>query len=253
MPPASKPMTESPRWITPDWPAPQQVRAASSLRVGGVSTEGYASLNLASHVEDDPQRVEENRRRLAEALQLPDQPQWLEQSHSRRVLDLDSDTSRDGDAAVTRRPGRVAVVLTADCLPVLFCDRAGSVVAAAHAGWRGLAGGILENTVAAMATPPNELMAWLGPAIGPQHFEVGDEVRDAFLRDLAQAEDAFRATRPGHWLCDLYRLARLRLRRAGLQRVYGGDRCTGSEADAFFSYRREPRCGRQASLIWLQG
>ena len=245
-------MIDTPRWITPDWPAPQRVRAASSLRVGGVSVGGYASLNLARHVEDDPQRVDENRRRLSSALALPDSPQWLEQTHSRRVLDLDGDVSRDGDAAVTRRSGRVAVVLTADCLPVLFCDRRGSVVAATHAGWRGLAGGILENTVAAMGVPAAELMAWLGPAIGPRHFEVGDEVRDVFLRDLAQAEEAFRATRPGHWLCDLYRLARLRLRRAGLERVFGGDRCTWSEADAFFSYRREPRCGRQASLIWLR-
>ncbi len=244
-------MIDALAWIAPDWPAPSPVRAASTLRGGGVSTGGYASLNLATHVEDDAQAIAANRGRLCRALALPAEPQWLQQTHSLRVIDLDAAVGRDGDAAVTREPGRVAVVLTADCLPVLFCDEAGHSVAAAHAGWRGLVGGILEQTVRAMQQPPERLMAWLGPAIGPRHFEVGAEVRDAFLRDLPAAQAAFVATRPGRWLCDLYALARLRLRRAGVQRVFGGDRCTFGEPESFFSYRREPRCGRQATLIWL--
>jgi YfiH family protein len=241
-----------PEWIEPDWPAPPRVRAASTLRHGGVSRGGHASLNLATHVGDDPRAVAENRRRLRMALSLPAAPDWLTQTHSLRVIDLERTADRDGDAALTRQPGQVAVVMTADCLPVLFCDDRGSVVAAAHAGWRGLAGGILENTIAAMDCAPRTLLAWLGPAIGPRYFEVGDAVRDLFLRDLPQAVPAFAATRPGHWLCDLYALARLRLQRAGVTRIHGGERCTFAEESAFFSYRREPRCGRQASLIWLR-
>ncbi len=244
-------MGGDPRWITPDWPAPARVRAASSLRAGGVSSGGYASLNLATHVGDDPLAVRENRDRLARALHLPSEPGWMNQTHGLRVIDLDADPGRDGDAALSRRPGTVAVVMTADCLPVLFCNDTASVVAAAHAGWRGLAGGILEQAVQGMAVPAESVMAWLGPAIGPQRFEVGEEVRAAFDDGLPETEQAFVAVRPGHWLCDLYRLARLRLRRAGVERVYGGGRCTFSEDGDFFSYRREPRCGRQASLIWL--
>ncbi len=247
------PAGDAPRWITPDWPAPARVRAASSLRVGGVSSGGFASLNLARHVADDPESVTENRARLRAALDLPGEPAWLSQTHSLRVIDLDGTAGRDGDAAWTATPGTVAVVMTADCLPVLFCDDRARAVAAAHAGWRGLAGGILERTVESMPCAAGELMAWLGPAIGPDRFEVGEEVRAAFVADMAQAADAFVATRPGHWLCDLYALARLRLQRAGVTRIYGGDRCTHREADAFFSYRREARCGRQASLIWLDG
>jgi len=243
---------DEPGWITPDWPAPARVRAASTLRYGGVSGGGHATLNLAGHVEDEPRAVAENRARLRAALALPAEPEWLQQTHSLRVIDLDRTADRDGDAAVTRQPGRVAVVMTADCLPVLFRDDRGSVVAAAHAGWRGLAGGILENTIAAMDCAPRTLVAWLGPAIGPRHFEVGDEVRARFLQELPDAAAAFVATRPGHWLCDLYALARRRLRRAGVARIHGGDRCTYAEAADFFSYRRAPRCGRQASLIWLQ-
>ncbi len=244
--------------VTPDWPAPAGVRAASTTRQGGVSRAPWDSLNLALHVGDDPGAVAQNRARLAAALDLPAAPRWLEQVHGTTVC---GEGAPDGpaDAAVSRRAGEICAVLTADCLPVLFCHRGGRCVAAAHAGWRGLAAGVLENTVAAMACPPGEILAWLGPAIGPAAFVVGGEVREAFLAapgaDGGAVAAAFRPAEPddggARWFADLYALARERLARAGVGAVHGGGACTWHDRTRFFSYRRDGRTGRMASLIWL--
>lgn len=240
-------------WIVPDWPAPESVRSLATTRHGGVSTGKYASLNLGDHVGDDAQAVAENRRRVAAV--LPATPLWLNQVHGANVLDAATASSAAGapeaDAALARRSGVVCAVMTADCLPVLLCDQSGTVVAAAHAGWRGLHAGVLERTVAAMACPGAQLLAWLGPAIGPDAFEVGDEVRAAFVGANPEAGAAFRALRSGKWLADIYLLARLALARVGVTAVYGGDYCTVHEAARFFSYRRDGATGRMASLIWL--
>lgn len=245
-------ITTSEAWIVPDWPAPENVRSLVTTRAGGVSSGAYASLNLGDHVGDDPLAVAENRRRVAAGLPAP--PLWLNQVHGTTVLDAgDSCAGQtpEADAAFARRSGVVCAVMTADCLPVLLCDQSGSVVAAVHAGWRGLRAGVLEQTVAAMACPGQQLLAWLGPAIGPAAFEVGDEVRDAFVAENAQAEAAFTALRPGKCLADIYLLARLALGRVGVTAVYGGNCCTVLDAQRFFSYRRDGATGRMASLIWL--
>ncbi|MDD3326631.1 MAG: peptidoglycan editing factor PgeF [Zoogloea sp.] len=238
-------------WIVPDWPAPANVKALSTTRAGGVGAAPFDSLNLGTHVGDDPATVAANRARLR-AL-LPAEPCWLNQVHGTVVVDLATAQGvPDADAAVSRRPGAVCVVMTADCLPVLLCDRAGTVVGAAHAGWRGLQGGVIEATVRAMNVPAGELMAWLGPAIGPAAFEVGEEVRAAFLADDSAAAAAFRPAGPaGKWLADLYLLARQHLAALGVTAVHGGDSCTFTEAERFFSYRRDGRTGRMASLVWL--
>lgn len=241
----------NPDWITPDWPAPARVSALVTTRAGGVSMAPYAGLNLGDHVGDDPARVARNRAILRAS--LPAEPVWLRQVHGIAVLDADSGVAAsEADASVARQTGSVCAVLTADCLPVLFCDRDGSVVAAAHAGWRGLLGGMLEATVAAMQLPPDRIMAWLGPAIGAQAFEVGAEVRDAFVNAQAQTGAAFVARMGNKWLADIYALARLRLQRIGVDQVYGGGACTYSEAERFYSYRREGATGRMASLVWLE-
>jgi len=245
--------------ISAGWPAPPNVRAVATTRTGGVSSGAFASLNLGDHVNDDADAVRQNRALLRAALRLPGDPVWLSQVHGNTVVTLDgtaasSTPRRIADAAVTRAPGVVCAVLTADCLPVLFCNRAGTRVAAAHAGWRGLAGGVLEATVTALAdagAPADSLLAWLGPAIGPASYEVGTEVRDSLLRADPSAEDAFEATRPGHWRLDLYAAARARLRRAGVVAVSGGDLCTLADPDRFYSYRRDGVTGRQATLIWV--
>lgn len=238
-------------WIVPGWPAPANVKALSTTRAGGLGVAPFDSLNLGTHVGDDPATVAANRARLR-AL-LPAEPCWLNQVHGTAVVDLATYGGvPDADAAVSRQPGAVCVVMTADCLPVLLCDRAGTVVGAAHAGWRGLQGGVIEATVRAMDVPAGELMAWLGPAIGPAAFEVGDEVRAAFVADDAAAATAFRPAGPaGKWLADLYLLARQRLAALGVMGVHGGDACTFTEAARFFSYRRDGRTGRMASLVWL--
>lgn len=242
----------APVLITPTWPAPAGVRAAVTTRVGGVSQPPYDSLNLGDHVGDDPAAVAENRRRLQVAAGLPASPFWLEQVHGTRVLDCAVPAAgRTADASITRRPGEVCVVLTADCLPVLFCNRAGDRVAAAHAGWRGLADGVLEAALAGFEDAPDQLLAWLGPAIGPDAFEVGPEVRERFLLDDPRAAEAFRPGRPGHWWADIYRLARLRLERAGVGFIGGGDYCTVTDRERFYSYRRDGVTGRMASLIWI--
>lgn len=241
------------RLITPEWPAPAGVRAASTLRTGGISHPPYDSFNLALHVGDEPAHVAENRRRLRTELKLPAEPFWLEQVHGDRVLRVsDQSTDRQADVSVTDESGRVCVVMTADCLPVLFTTRDGDRVAAAHAGWRGLAGGVLEATLAALASPPREIMAWLGPAIGPKAFEVGTEVREAFVKADPQAASAFTANDRGRWQADLYALAYQRLSRAGVPAIYGGGYCTHREKATFFSHRRDGRSGRMATLIWIQ-
>lgn len=239
--------------LRPDWPAPANVKAWVTTRHGGVSRLPFAALNLGDHVGDAPVAVAENRRRVAAALSLPAAPRWLSQVHG--CLAVAAEASDDGceaDAAYSHGPGVVCAVLTADCLPVLFCDRAGSVVAAAHAGWRGLAGGVLEATVARLGAAPAGLLAWLGPAIGADHFEVGGEVRAAFTAADPGTAAAFVPTRPGHWLADIYALARRRLAACGVEQVYGGGLCTVCEADYFYSYRRDGRTGRMASLVWRE-
>lgn len=241
-------------WIVPDWPAPANVHAVSTTRTGGVSRGAHASFNLGAHVGDDPRAVAENRLALRAELNLPQEPHWLTQVHGTHVVTL-SDAPRSdlrGDAALSRVPGQACVIMTADCLPVLFCGRAGTTVAAAHAGWRGLAAGILENTIAAMGTPPGEIFAWLGPAIGPQAYEVGTEVHTAFVQSDHAADQAFEPCGPDKWLCDLYQLASQRLRRAGVSHIYGGGLCTYSDPERFFSYRRDGQCGRMATLIWRE-
>ena len=270
--------------IVPRWDAPSNVRAVTSTRRGGVSSGEFASLNLGDHVGDEPARVAANRALLREALRLPAEPLWLEQVHGCDVADgwggdrgsgwgagwesgefrvssgealsagCDTGGGRcpQADAAVAREPGRVCVVMTADCLPVLLCDDSGGVVAAAHAGWRGLLDGVIEATVASMRVAPQQVRAWLGPAIGPASFEVGPEVRERFCAVSAQAEVGFVAGVGGRWLADLYLLARQRLSSVGVQRISGGEHCTFRDQERFFSYRRDGRTGRMASLIWME-
>jgi polyphenol oxidase len=243
-----------PDLILPDWPAPAGVRAAFTLRSRGASQPPFDSCNIAAHVGDEPRAVAENRRRLRECLELPAEPAWLQQVHGRRVVDLDADGSCDllgpADAAVTRTAGRVCAIQVADCMPVLLVSADGAAIGAAHAGWRGLAGGVLEATVRAMGTPPGELLAWLGPAIGQAHFEVGEEVRAAFLAGDPGAAAAFAANPRGRWQCDLYGLAKRRLAALGVTHVHRGAWCTYADGGRFFSYRRDGRCGRMAALIW---
>ena len=234
----------------PDWPAPEHVQAYSTTRKGGVSQGGWASLNLATHVQDDPKHVVENRRRLSEALAIPNEPYWLEQVHGTEVVRPELSITQCADAAFTRQSDTPCVVMTADCLPVLFCDEQGTAVAAAHAGWRGLAAGVLEETLKCF-DDPSKVMAWMGPAIGPEHFEVGDEVREVFVQQHSQAESAFVESRSGHWMADIFQLAQQRLSAAGVSQIYGGGICTYADADHFYSFRRESVTGRMASLIWL--
>lgn len=238
--------------ITPDWPAPANVKALSSTRHGGTSAGPYAALNLGNHVGDDPKSVAANRALLGR--HIPMEPLWLTQVHGTTVVDAACTCPHaEADASIARMANRICAIMTADCLPVLFCDARGTAVGAAHAGWRGLNAGILEATVKAMQTPPGEIMAWLGPAIGPDAFEVGPEVRAAFTAHDPAAASAFRpGTHDGKWLADLYLLARQRLAACSVTQVYGGNRCTFTEEETFFSYRRDGTTGRMASLIWLE-
>ncbi len=246
------PVTAGPEVIEPDWPAPPGVRAAFTVRTGGVSEPPYDSLNCAAHVGDAPGAVSENRVRLRARLELPSEPGWLDQVHGAAAITLGGEPAVPAvaDAAVAREPGRVCVVQVADCLPVLLASRDGSGVGAAHAGWRGLAGGVLESALRALGAPAAQVLAWLGPAIGPEHFEVGEEVRAAFTRPDPGAAAAFTANARGRWQCDLYALARRRLRALGVTSLYGGGWCTYADPQRFFSYRRDGRCGRMAALIW---
>lgn len=239
--------------IIPDWPAPARVVCLVTTRNGGVSRGAFASLNLGDHVGDETAAVAANRGVVCR--HVVGQPVWLNQVHGTRVVDaaecVGAAIPPEADASFARRSGVACVVMTADCLPVLFCDTAGTVVAAAHAGWRGLRAGVLEATVAAMGVPGSELIVWLGPAIGPSAFEVGGEVRDAFMADAMQAAEAFTPAGNGKWLADIYLLARQRLARIKVTRIYGGNFCTVGEKERFFSYRRDGQTGRMASLIWL--
>ena len=248
------------RPLHPDWPAPAGVRAIFTLRTGGVSAGAFASLNLGSHVGDDAFAVAENRRRVAAELGLPAEPLWLAQVHGTTVVEADGLAMREAaapapqaDAALTRRPGRVLAVLVADCLPVLLARRDGAAVAVAHAGWRGLAAGVLEATVAALDGAGDDLLAWLGPAIGPAHFEVGEEVRTAFCQRDARAAAAFAGNARGRWQCDLHRLARQRLSALGLRSIHADPSCTYAQAESFYSFRRDGVTGRMAALIWFEG
>jgi len=237
-------------FIAPDWPAPANVKTLQTTRHGGVSTGVYASLNLGDHVKDHPQHVAANRQLLSGY--LPSEPVWLNQVHGVRVIDAAlSSCLESADASFATRKQVVCVTMTADCLPVLLCDKAGTAVAAIHAGWRSLCDGVIEATVAAMPMPASQLMAWLGPAIGPEAFEVGAEVRAQFMAQDTQAESAFIA-RGDKWLGDLYAIARQRLQSLGITQVYGGGRCTFSEPETFFSYRRDGDTGRMGSFIWLE-
>lgn len=239
--------------IQPDWPAPLQVGACSTTRQGGVSPAPWHSLNLADYVGDNPDYVAENRRRLRVMARLPAAPRYLTQVHGADVVVLEGGITPillRRDAVYTRTRGEVCSVMTADCLPVLFCDRAGREVAAAHAGWLGLYRGVLEQTLTVFQASRTEILAWLGPAIGPKEFEVSAEVKEAFVRHDPAAAVAF-FPRGEKYLADLYELARLRLRTSGIQSIYGGTYCTVQEKDTFFSYRREGITGRMATLIWL--
>lgn len=244
-------------WLEAAWPVPAKVHGFTTLRHGlGVSQPPFDELNLGLRAGDEPDAVRRNRSLLSEHANLPATPCWLRQVHGVAVERFDAPCSdeREADAAVTSTPGTVLAILTADCMPVLFCAGDGSEIGAAHAGWRGLAGGVLENTLAAMRTSPREVQVWLGPAAGPQRYEIGEEVFDAFVSHDPAAASEFAATRPGHWRVDLYALARRRLTAAGVPaaNIHGGGLCTISEPDRFFSHRRDQRTGRMASLIWIE-
>jgi hypothetical protein len=217
-----------------------------------MSQGAYARCNLGGSG-DEPAIVASNRHTVQAALALPQAPHWLRQVHGVSVADLGHDHTAEptADAAIARQPGTVCAVLTADCLPLLVAARDGSAVAAIHAGWRGLAAGVVEATMHALAQSGRDLAVWLGPAIGPAAYEVGDEVRDAFVSRANQAAMCFAPTRPGHWLCDLYALARQRLTALGVRDIQGGEFCTHGDAGRFYSYRRDGACGRMASLIWI--
>lgn len=241
----------APELILPEWPVPPHVTAFSTTRHGGVSLGCYAGLNLGDHVGDAPANVNRNRALLA--AMLPGTPCWLEQVHGVDVLELGAaPCGAQADASWTDRPGQVCVVMTADCLPILLCNRRGTVVAAIHAGWRSLCAGIVERTMAALPVPGNEFLAWLGPAIGPQAFEVGAEVRAAFVAHASEAAEAFSARGNGKYMADIYLLARQRLAAVGVSGVYGGNLCTVSDSDRFFSFRRDGVTGRMGSFICLQ-
>lgn len=246
----------NPQFLMPAWPAPAMVRAACTLRGGGVSRAPYESLNLGEHVGDEQEAVADNRASVRRSLQLPSEPLWLSQVHGSHVIvaeriDGPSTDAPRGDAAITSQPGRVLAVMVADCLPVLLCRRDGAGVAVAHAGWRGLVAGVLEATVAAFGVPGEQLLAWLGPAIGQEHFEVGDEVRSAFCDRDAGAASAFLMNSRRRWQCDLHALARQRLQRAGVTSIDAAARCTYADAESFYSHRRDGVCGRFAALIWI--
>ncbi len=242
-------MSMHPDWIVPNWPAPANVKALITTRAGGVSQGPFFTLNLGLRTGDDPQAAAANRARLRAV--LPQEPKWLHQVHGSRAVEADDLREvPEADASVARCPGTVCAVLVADCIPVLLADRRGTTIAIAHAGWRGLASGVIENTIARLALPPETLIAYLGPGIGPRAFEVGMDVRQAFLALDAQADLAFVPHAHGKWLADLFQLARRKLLLAGVRDVFGGGLCSYSDVSRFFSYRRDRVTGRMAALIW---
>lgn len=246
-------------WIVPNWPAPKWIQALTTLRSGGASVGPFQSFNLANHVNDDPAAVLKNRDFLKKQAKLPSDPIWLQQVHGTRVIHVEdfhpSDPPPEADAAISTTPGKIASVLTADCLPILLCNDAGAEVAAIHAGWRGLASGIIETTVAALTSNGEQLLAWLGPAIGPTAFEVGEEMKSAFTQP--KDETAFKpfisqgSNTEQKWTADIYQLARFRLQALNITRIYGGDYCTFSEPERFYSFRRSNPTGRMATIIWM--
>lgn len=238
--------------ITPDWPAPANITALTTTRSGGTSVPPFHSFNLAAHVGDDQQAVMNNRQLLRQHFALPSEPFWLNQVHANTMARFAlQGRIPEADGSYTDNVGEVCAVLTADCLPVLFCDRTGSQVAAAHAGWRGLHNGILEQAVAVFRSAPRDIMAWLGPAIGPETFEVGTEVYQAFTEQSPDSIAAFTRVSTQHWLADIYQLARLRLQACGVEAIFGGGFCTYQDEQRFYSYRRNSQTGRMASLIWI--
>ncbi|MGZ8955580.1 MAG: peptidoglycan editing factor PgeF [Methylovulum sp.] len=244
-------MSKIRHWLVPDWPAPANVRAAITLRTGGVSSGPYASLNPAAHVGDDIEVVRQNREIIKGMLDLPTEPVWLEQIHSNlAVKAIRGSSPQQADASYTSDAGVVCAVLTADCLPLLVCARDGSQVAAIHAGWRGLLAGVIGNTLMAMSQ--QDCLVWLGPAIGPECFEVGSEVREAFLEKSNKNMSAFKLQDNGQWLADIYQLARIELAALDINNVYGGQFCTVTEQERFYSYRRDKETGRMATLIWRE-
>lgn len=245
-------------FITPNWPAPSNVKALQTTRIGGISQAPYASLNLGAHVNDDAIAVTKNRQLLSPY--LPSEPVWVNQVHGLNVIDAaTSSCLQDADASFTIKPNVVCVTMTADCLPVLLCDKSGTVVAAVHAGWRGLCDGVIEAAIQKMQVPPTEILAWLGPAIGPNVFEVGSDVREQFVEKDSQATLAFKPLDnrvADKWLCDLYLIAKQHLNKLGVTEIYGAgvneDFCTYTDEIRFFSFRRDNVTGRMASLIWLE-
>ncbi|MES1926161.1 peptidoglycan editing factor PgeF [Salinisphaera sp. T31B1] len=246
-------MSDTIGFLAADWPAPAGIGAGTTLRRGGVSAPPFDTFNLGDRAGDDPAAVAVNRQRLRQALGLPGEPSWLQQVHGAGVVEAGQQAVPEADASVASHGEAVCVVLTADCLPVLLCDRDGRCFGAAHAGWRGLAAGVLEATVARLPSPPDQIMAWLGPAIGAHNFEVGEDVRQAFCRTCVDDASAFvPAAQVGKYRADIYALARNRLARAGLagDSVYGGGLCTIDDQARFYSYRRSSTTGRMASLVW---
>ena len=244
-------MTALENWLAADWPAPEGVVAGTTLRSGGVSSGSFESLNLGAYVDDDADAVRENRLRFRAFCNLPSEPRWLRQVHGSQVLvDPAAGAVAEADAVITRKKGVVCVVQAADCLPVIFASTDSAEVAVAHAGWRGLVSGVLEETVCAMSADPANLFAWLGPAISQAAFEVGGEVRQQFLAHDAAADECFAENERGRWQADLYGLARMRLSGLGVAQVSGGEYCTFSEPERFFSYRRDGACGRMASFVY---
>lgn len=250
--------------IKPDWPAAERIHAFCTTRHHGISTGDYAGLNLGLHVEDNAQHVLANRQQLIHQLSIPEEPLWLDQIHGNRVVNagyikaeqLSSQQSKNqliqADASFSETAKTVCAVMTADCLPILICNRKGNKVAAAHVGWRGLADDVIEAAVASLSERHSELLIWLGPAIGPQAFEVGEDVYNIFVNNQPKAKEAFKQTREAHYLADIYHLAKLRLHNIGIREIYGGEYCTYTESDQFYSYRRDGKTGRQASLIWFE-
>ncbi len=239
-------------WITPDWPAPENISCVSTSRNGGVSQGKYLSLNLGADVGDDAQFVKTNRKLLIDELQLPKNPVWLEQQHGKQIIKLTASDriNIQADAAYTTEHGIVCAVLTADCLPVLFCDHQAGCVAVAHAGWRGLLNGVLENTLETLPIVEKQLICWLGPAIGPSKFEVGKEMRQKFVSKDQRHEKAFQSAHTGKYLADIYQLAKNILTTHGVEAIFGGGYCTYTEEERFFSYRRDGTTGRMATMIW---
>ncbi len=241
----------NPSLIPAKWPAPTSVHAYTTTRMGGNSSAPYHSFNLAQHVGDNKQTVEHNRQQLQQQLGLPQAPAWLQQIHGNTAVCIDHSYHSQADASYSQQAKQVCVVLTADCLPLLVCNQQGTEIAAIHAGWRGLANQIITKTIQQLQSSPTQLMVCLGPAISQGYFEVGIEVYQTFIQQQPESIVAFKSNRPQHWLADMYVIAKQQLQQLGIQQIYGGEYCTYSQADLFYSYRREPSTGRMASLIWM--